>query len=979
MRPKNKIRKLRRKASPKPRLKASAASASIVGRSLASVAVVAAAWAAGMWVAVPFAVFALASVKAGPAAFSEAVAGYVDTSLLTGWSAIRGIPSYETPASILALLLTLGAGALALYAVSESMTPSSLRNIFGPAASRGNEKGSARLFVNEHLLSLLTETWSGSWDDRPAYAAPIVGYSPTFGYYLAPPESHTVAFGVTGSGKTTSLNYCSLDALVAAGASVVISDPKGELYNATGPDLRGRGVNVRLIDFRNPARSECINPLEPVMRAFREHRARSEESYAEALRAAAEAGVPVEAADDRRAWPDARAYERYFSARSIGWNERQEAWNKAEEAALDLAGSIIPDRPDAGAAAHWEQVARILLQSLVIFTATYVEDDWRGEGEPYAEPLEGQRTLETVYHLLAEHGGATDKGKELAGILDNLDRDHPARKVFAQARNSEPREYRTAVSETIKFLSEVIGGSLNRILNRSDVSLSEIGERQTVLYVVIPDERPMVGKLFTTIVTQAYQELILCAAANGGRTPTPVHFILEEVGNLAVPIPGLPQKLAMGRGYGIYFHLTLQDMEQLPARYGKSGQSTIMSNCAVRMLIKTNDAQVTGRYFSENMGSYTYVSNRTTRSRTAMGLLDTGSSSSRTEEKRPVMFPDELTRWDPEWGTIVLMNKPGKAPGLMARLLYGYQTMMPCVFPRESAWNTETAGNLGIGTREEMAAKAEIAQAESRVEGRTPNEAWEPRRLSAKERARLAESLVPGGVSPKASDDLRRFAAAQEAREYALSYIARHVGADELFGGGEDAVDSITARMRKAYGDELRAVKEESKGAPGFDEAEADRGIRVRLASAEGVALEALSRALADGDASALATDPEPVPEPRSPLPAPEPEPAPAEPEQRQEAPDPIPAGPDRGRSRGGGKDWIDEVRSALKEAHSKARTLDEFLELADAAGVEVAEQKGGYSCRLKGTRHVIAASKVGKKYAKAALGKRFAAIEPKE
>ena len=973
MRPKNKLRQLGRKASPKPRLKASSTMASALGRSLASLSAVAAAWALGMWVAVPFAVFAMASAKAGPAAFSEAVAAYAETSLLTGWEVIGAIPGYGTPASILALLLTALAAALAACAVGEGMTPPALKNIFGPAASRGNEKGSARLFVNEHLLSLLTETWSGSWEDKPAYAAPIIGYSPTFGYYLAPPESHTVAFGVTGSGKTTSLNYCSLDALVAAGASVVVSDPKGELYNATGPDLRRRGVNVRLIDFRNPERSECINPLEPVIRAFEERRALSEASYAEAVRLAAESGVPLDEAGRSAAWPSPELYEGYRAAVCVGESEHAAAWSKAEEAALDLAGSIIPDRPDAGAAAHWEQVARILLQSLVLLVATYVEEDWRGEGRPYAEPLREQRTLETVYHLLSEYGGATDKGKQLEGVLRQIDGGHPAWKVFAQARNSEAREYRTAVSETIKFLSEVLSGSLNRILNRSDVSLSELGERQTVLYVVIPDERPMVGKLFTTIVTQAYQELIACASRSGGRTRTPVHFILEEVGNLAVPIPGLPQKLAMGRGYGIYFHLTLQDMEQLPARYGRGGQSTILSNCAVRMLIKTNDAQVTGRYFSENMGDYTYVSSRMTRSRTAMGLFDSSSSSSRSAEKRPVMFPDELTRWDPEWGTIVLMNKPGKAPGILARLAYGYQTMMPCVFPRESAWNTETAGNLGIGTREEMAAKAEAAQAESRAGDRTPNSVWEPRWLSAGERARLAESLVPGGVPQRAEEGLRRFAAARGAREYALSYIAARVSPGDLFGGGEDAIDSITAAMRKAYGDELRAEKEAASSDPGFDEEAADRGIRVRLAAAEGIAFEVLSRALADGDASALAAeaDPEPAPalverqaEPPGELPGP----APEEP--------PAPAAEERAEPRGRGKGWIDEVRAALKSALAGSSSLEEFVALAEAEGVVLVESKGGYSCRLKGTRHVIAASKVGRKYAKAALEKRFAAAD---
>lgn len=973
------MKTLKKKAG-KPRLKASSSSASVVGRCAASTTAVLAAWAAAMWIAVPFAVFAMSALKSDPATFSTAVSSYVETSLLRGWSAIAQVPHSGTPAIVLSTLLTVAALLLAMHSVSEGLTPSVLKNIFGPAASSGNEKGSARLFANELQLALLTETWRGDWGDPPAYAAPVVGYSPTFGYYLAPPESHTVAFGITGSGKTTSLNYCSLDALVAGGASVVVTDPKGELYDATGPTLREKGVEVRIIDFRNPERSECINPLAPITRAFGEHNTAYREWSERALEIVREAGVDARRAHDLSAWEGRRGlYEEYLSALRTADNERAKAWSKAEESALDLAGAIIPDRPDAGAAAHWEQVARLLLQSLALFVGTYVEEDYADLDTPaYTEPLPEQRTLEAIHYLLSEHGGATDKGKELEEILGKLDRRHPAWKAFAQARQSDAKEYRTAVAETIKFLAIILNMSLNRVLNRSDLDLGDMGERQMVLYIVIPDDRPMVGKLFATLVTQAYQELIPRALKNGLRLPVPVHFILEEVGNLAVPIPELPQKLAMGRGYGIYFHLTLQDMEQLPARYGKYGQSTIMSNCGVRMLIKTNDAQVTGRYFSENMGKYTYVSRRLTRSRGVLGLLDTSASASSSESERPMMYPDELTRWDPSWGSIVLMNKPGKEPGALVRLLFGYQTMMPCVFPREAAWNTETAENLEIGSREEMAAKAALAEAESRLATRTPNAVWEPRRLTARERANLEQSLVPGGISPTASEDFRRFSASREARPYVLDYISTRVTKEMLFEGGPDAIDDIADDLKKAYKEELRKGDEAlDRKAPGYDHDAVVRARKVKLAAADALVFELLSAALRDGDATLLATEPRAV----------EPPPAEVEPEGGVEtAPshEAARAKPKAGRGkapRSRDKDWIDDIRKALKKPYKQAGTLEEFLELACAAGVAFEESGPGYSCRLKGRKQTISASKVGRKYSREALEKRYAATagKPKE
>lgn len=964
------LKTVRRNAG-KPRFKASASSVAVLARCATPIVVIALAYALGLWIAVPYVVFALTTLKLDFASAPETLNAYAESHLLDGWSVISQMPNYETPAVVLATLLTVGALLLLLRFAGEiasgAFTTPVLKNIFGPAASPGNEKGSARLFVDELELALLTETWNGDWSNPPAYSAPIVGYSHTFGYYLAPKELHTIAFGISGAGKTTTLNYCSLDALAASGASVVITDPKGEIYNNTAAGLRSHGVNVRVVDFRNVARSHCINPVKPLTRVFMQYMDEYREHLSRALDIAKREGVRAEAAPHEQAWPSKEAYEEYFSEIRLADFARSNARSKSENYALDLAGALIPPRVDAGPAEHWEECARQLLTSLLLLVGTYVKEDFVAEDErPYTEPLPEQRTLASVQHLLSEYGEGDEKSRELAKILGKIDGHHPARKKFAQAKAAGAQEYKTYVSETIKFLSSVLSDDVNAILNGSDVDLVRLGEEQTVLYVVLPDEKPMMGKLFTTMVAQAYQELIGCALRSGGSLPVPVHFMLEELGNLPVPVPELPGKMSMGRGYGISFHITLQDMEQLTARYEKSGQSTILSNCGARMLLKTNDAQGTAKYFSDNMGRYTYVSRRVTHSRKSLGLLDDTSSSSTSESERPVMYPEELCNWDPEWGTITLLSKPGKRPGILVKLLYGYKTMQPCVFPREYAWNTETARNLGITSDSaERARKTKLAEAESRIAERTPNVVWEPRALSSSERVELERLLVPGGVTPKAIEGFRRFSASMEAKPYVLKFLSTNVTPEMLFGGGADAIDDIASSLKAAYTQELKELDRAlDKTALGYDHDAVVRARKVKLAAADALVFELLSGALRDGDVALLATDP-----PQGGLGL-LPEVSPA-----TESP-PKPVVPKRGQSKPAkarGKGWIDEIRAALKAPYEQASTLEEFFSLAEGAGVEFLEAGSGYSCRLKGKKNAISASKVGNKYAREALEKRYA------
>ena len=83
--------------------------------------------------------------------------------------------------------------------------------------------------------------------------------------YYVEDDLHTLCIGSTRSGKTRGVVLESIGLLGLAGESMVISDPKAELYNYTAVYLERLGYEVIALDFKNPLKSHRYNFLQPVI------------------------------------------------------------------------------------------------------------------------------------------------------------------------------------------------------------------------------------------------------------------------------------------------------------------------------------------------------------------------------------------------------------------------------------------------------------------------------------------------------------------------------------------------------------------------------------------------------------------------------------------------------------------------------------------------------------------------------------------
>ena len=73
-----------------------------------------------------------------------------------------------------------------------------------------------------------------------------------------------MVIGTTGFGKTATFVNPSIQILseLKSHPLILISDPKGELYQSNAKALRNKGYEVKALDLKNPHNSVRWNPLE---------------------------------------------------------------------------------------------------------------------------------------------------------------------------------------------------------------------------------------------------------------------------------------------------------------------------------------------------------------------------------------------------------------------------------------------------------------------------------------------------------------------------------------------------------------------------------------------------------------------------------------------------------------------------------------------------------------------------------------------
>lgn len=83
---------------------------------------------------------------------------------------------------------------------------------------------------------------------------------------------HNLVIGSTGAGKTQTTVLPMVNLLSKHDESMIITDPKGEIYELTSNYLRSLGYNIVLLNFRDPQQGNSWNPMYLPYSLYKDHK-----------------------------------------------------------------------------------------------------------------------------------------------------------------------------------------------------------------------------------------------------------------------------------------------------------------------------------------------------------------------------------------------------------------------------------------------------------------------------------------------------------------------------------------------------------------------------------------------------------------------------------------------------------------------------------------------------------------------------------
>lgn len=390
-------------------------------------------------------------------------------------------------------------------------------------------------------------------------------------------QLHALIVGTTGSGKTTGFVDQNISVLARSKTkpSLVISDPKKELYEKHAKMLSKEGYEISVLDLREPYSSERWNPMNVLIRRIRlikdlennlEHK-------------------------DGKYYGAGEVFLSYRDART----RVQELKDEIYENAMDLVYTLCPvqnrDQP------NWEEGARNLIFGLVL---AFCEDCIKGRIE------EKQLLLFNIYHNITKYC-SEDTTALRTYLLEGRDEFSKVRGLVNTVLITSDKTLTSYLSEVNSYMQQLSDDGILSLTSENDLDIINMDEKPNAVFIIVPDERFTRHRFVTLFITQMYKELVEKANLNLRREQTETailkrntYFVLDEFGNLP-KFENIEGMVTVARSRGIRFLFVLQSFSQLTAKYGRDIGDIIKTNCNVKIFIGSDDAD-TRKEFSELCG-----------------------------------------------------------------------------------------------------------------------------------------------------------------------------------------------------------------------------------------------------------------------------------------------------------------------------------------------------------------------------------------
>ncbi len=446
--------------------------------------------------------------------------------------------------------------------------------------------------------------------------------------------AHALVIGSTGSGKTTTFINPMIQLIGASncGSSMIIADPKGELFDLHSKYLNSRGYEVLVLDLRDTYSSSRWNPLEPIWDMYREY---------------SETGSHIIAhMDDMADYPDlirvdgecrpgdywceweGKAYADLVHCQDDITVAKQKIYDAMFEDLNDLVSGICPITNEKDPL--WEKGAR----SIILATCLAMLED---SDDPQLGMTKDKYNFFNVNKILAN---SDDNYEALKRYFDGRSPLSQAVTLSRQVLASAEQTLSSYMSITYDKLTIFNDRGICGLTSATDIHAEQFADRPTALFLKIPDEKDTRHGLASLFVLSIYKALIKVASSREDLSlPRNVYFILDEFGNMP-KIEKFDKMITVGRSRKIWFSMVVQSYAQLSNVYGEGVADVIKSNCAMKMFIASNDIG-TCKEFSELCGNKTV---RTVSTSSNLGTKEGDVNVSNSLQTRPLVYPSELQK-----------------------------------------------------------------------------------------------------------------------------------------------------------------------------------------------------------------------------------------------------------------------------------------------------------------------------------------------
>ena len=308
---------------------------------------------------------------------------------------------------------------------------------------------------------------------------------------------------------------------------------------------------------------------------------------------------------------------------------------RSEKDILKLVNTIIANTKGEGEKStedFWVKAERLLYSALIGYI-------W------YEAPVEEQNFSTLLEFINASETREDDEEFKNAvdELFEELEAENPEHFAVRQYRKYKLAAGKTAKSILISVGVRLAAFNLKQIANLTctdELDLYSIGEKKVALFCCIPDADTSMNYLVGMIYSNLFQTLYYVADRKyGGRLPIPVHCIMDEWPNVALP-DDFDKILATMRSRGISCSIIIQNIAQMKALF-KDSYESLIGNCDEFLYLGGNEKEG-HKYVSELLGKETLDTNTYGQTKGRSGSY----SVNYQQTGRELLTPDEIRLLD---------------------------------------------------------------------------------------------------------------------------------------------------------------------------------------------------------------------------------------------------------------------------------------------------------------------------------------------